>query len=448
LAIQNENDHIIFPSVFIALNSMTVEKNIFIQRIPDEIYAKAVDILAKKYHFLNGIENGGKMRLANYFVGVHSRLAEKFIAFIHHVIEQSQNAALSQVIVPEGFESAFENLTDFEKTGKFSFASFDMAVTENGLKNIEFQAIATYPFTAVQVNSFIQQALNLKNSTIFAHDKQATWQDFKTLYQTIMGGQNPAPIVLTDRNVPLQKTNFEFYATQTELDLPVEIVDIQDIFEKDHRLFYKTAHHKIEKIARLYNRVLPSEAIYEDHYPFSEKWRFRYDKPYKNLKFINHPRKLFEVSKRLLPYIQHPFNPPAVELATAASQFLNGALNYRDYVWKHKNGAAGFNLILSPTADILKKLASENCLSNYIAQQKVNYKIFKTDDNLEKVIELRFMTAHSENSINIVPLARIGHYTTDVQGNKIYKIHFGDNNRLGYGLAPVLIFEDGCNFSP
>ena len=160
------------------------------------------------------------------------------------------------------------------------------------------------------------------------------------------------------------------------------------------------------------------------------------------MKFINHPRKLFEVSKRLLPYLEHPFNPPAFELENVASEFLSGSLAYSDYVWKHKEGAAGFSLILSPTEAILKELIANKTLSDYVVQSKVNYKIFKTDDGLEKIVELRFMTAHTTEATNIVPMARIGHCVQQENGSMGYKIHFSDNNRLGYGFAPVLIFSE------
>ena len=415
---------------------------IFLQRIPDEIYTEAVNLLSNEYHFLNGTENGGRMRFANYFVGISQPLVDKFIAFINNLITQAINNDFPEMTLPEGFGSQAENLTDLEKTNKFSFGSFDMAVTEDSLQNIEFQAIATYPFTAAKLNQFIQDKLNFPNTYIFANDKNETWDNFIHIYQSIMGGKDKqTPIVLIDRNLQNQKTNFEFYATQKELGIPVTIVDIEDIFEKDKMLFYQTATNENKNIERLYNRVLPSEAIYEDHYPTASTWGFRYDKSYRDLKFVNHPRKLFEVSKRLLPYLEHPFNPPAFELENAALEFLHGSLAYGDYVWKHKAGAAGFSLILSPSEAILQELIENNTLSDYVVQSKVNYKIFKTDDGLEKIVELRFMTAHTTEATNIVPMARIGHCIRQENGSMDYKIHFGDNNRLGYGFAPVLIFS-------
>lgn len=416
--------------------------SVFLRRIPDDIYTEATQFLKQEYHFLNGIENGGRMRLANYFVGISSDLANDFIHFIKQVITLTQNDEFPKTVLPEGFESSLDNLNSYEKSGSFSFGSFDMAVTKDSLQNIEFQAIATYPFTAAKINSWLKERMNLKNAYVFANDKTTTWDSFLTIYQDIMGGKDKTPVVLTDRNLEHQKTNFEFYATQKELGLPLEIVDIKAIYEKNESLFYNKTDNQPQKIERIYNRILPNEAIYDDHYPNQNQWQLRYDKSYQDLIFINHPQRLFEVSKRLLPYLNHPFNPPAMELKSAAKEFLNGKLSYADYVWKHKEGAAGFSLILSPTEAILNELIEKNTLSDYIVQRKIHYKFFKTNDGLEKIIELRFMTAQTKDKINIVPMARIGHCVKQADGSEVYKIHFGDNNKLGYGFAPALIFED------
>ncbi len=415
--------------------------SITLERIPDEVYDEITQYLVDKYHFLNGSENGGRMRLANYFVRIKKPLVEKFIDFIQEIVIKTQHNAFPKMTLPEGFESSEGNLTKHEKLGGFSFGSFDMAVTSTTLQSIEFQAIATYPFTAAKLNTLLKNKLDLVDAYAFANDKNTTWEDFINIYQRIMGGGDKKPLVLTDRNLNHQKTNFEFYATQKELGLPVDIVDIESIFEENQSLFYKTATNKVQKIERLYNRILPNEAIYDDNYPNHPKWQLRYDKTYRDLTFINHPQRLFEISKRLLPYLEHPFNPPALELQHSAAQFLKGKLLYSDYVWKHKDGAAGFSLFLLPTEAILMKLIANETISNYIAQRKVNYHIFKTDDGLDKIIELRFMTAHTANTLNIIPMARIGHVLKNANNSLSYKIHFGDNNKPGYGFAPVLIFE-------
>jgi len=40
-----------------------------------------------------------------------------------------------------------------------------------------------------------------------------------------------------------------------------------------------------------------------------------------------------------------------------------------------------------------------------------------------------------------VPMARVGHITQSAEGVTKFKIHFGDNNKEGYGFSPVVIFK-------
>ena len=51
------------------------------------------------------------------------------------------------------------------------------------------------------------------------------------------------------------------------------------------------------------------------------------------------------------------------------------------------------------------------------------------------------MTATHHNKTIIVPMARIGHLTKSSTGETKFKIHFGDNNKEGYGFSPVVIFD-------
>lgn len=414
--------------------------NVFLKRIPDAVYHQIADTLHTDYHFLNGAEQGGRMRLANYYVGIRRGLADLFVDFIQQVVDLYKHQQLPEVDLPAGFAPVPANMTEDETNGGFSLGSFDMAVTENALQSIEFQAIATYPFTAARLNWLVQQALQLTEANIFVNHNDNNWDAFVDFYQTIFAAKSDDPIILTDRKLKGQKTSFEFYATQKELGLPVQLIDVTELYTKDNRLFFDN-NEIPQQVHRLYNRVLPSEAIYDDAYPDRSEWRFRYDVAHEGLTYISHPSKLFEVSKRLLPYIKHPFNPIAAELESVAPKFLDGSLKYQDYVWKHKEGAAGFSLILSPNEAILKSIIQKNELSHYIAQQKIHYKKFITDDGQEKIIELRFLTAHQGEQMHIIPMARIGHCEQGENGAEVYKIHFGDNNRMGYGFAPVLVFD-------
>jgi len=416
-------------------NGQEHKEDIFLERIPDDVYQKMVDLFSKQYHF----KNGERMRIANYFVGISEEVSTQFNQFIEGITQKIIDNKYPQLPVPKGFKPSPDNLLSTELNGNFSFASFDMAVIEGGLQNIEFQAVATYPISAAKLNQALLSNLSSSDAYIFADNPSTSWEDFIGMYKHIIAGEETEGIVLTDRQLSQQKTNFEFYATQRELKTPIDIVDMKDIYEKEGTLFY-TKNQQSIKINRLYNRILLAEALFEDNYPNNTRtWKFRFDKNYQALKFINHPIKLYDVSKRLSPYIEHSYNPACFELSETAQDFQSGKLKFKDYIWKHKWGGAGHRLILAPNSTILDSLSNE--LEDYIAQKKVNFKIFRTDDGQQKIIELRFMTATHDKKTIITPMARIGHVTQSSSGAVKFKIHFGDNNQEGYGFSPVIIFK-------
>ena len=422
-------------------------QEVFLERIPDRVYEELVDLLSEKYHFVNGPENGGRMRLAEYFLGIRKTTAEHFLGFIRQIIERAQMKRFPAPQIPAGFASHSSNLLPLEQQGGFSFGYFDAAVTEEGLQLIELDAFTTYHMTAAKMSHFLQERLCLPGSSVFVNEPAADWETFISLVQDVIAGEQQEGIVLTDRALETQKTSFEFYATQVELEKKIDIVDSRLIFEEEGQLFYRMSDtddaEQIKPLRRLYNRVLVLEAMVEDNYPHnSEKWNFRFDKAYAGMKFVNHPFRMVDISKRVLPYVSHPFNPPCYELIEVADQFRDGKMAFSDYVWKHKLGSAGRSNILLPNATILSELTKASTLSEYIAQRKVDFERFYTADGQEKIVELRFITVQSLDKLLVVPMARIGHAQENENGQVVYRIHFGDNNMYGYGLCPVIIFDE------
>ncbi len=407
----------------------------FIRKIPDATYLALVAEFEKLYHF----QNGDRMQIANYYVGVKKSLVRPFVDFIHQVYAHSMQGVFPSYPSLTGFDALPETLNTVENNGGFTFGSFDMAVSAQGLRNIEFQAVATYPISAAKMSQLLIQKLN-SNATTFVEEPELTWNDFIGIYKNIIQGDTSSETVIVDIEALHQKTNFEFYATQHELGGKISIVDASTIFENNNKLYYTTdTAVQAKQLHRFYNRILIADALYAKGYPASDFWKFRFDRAYEEVRFVNHPSKQFDISKRLAPYVAHPFNPACYELSEVVDQFREGVLRYEDFVWKHKWGAAGHALILSPSE---KKLMSiSDTIGDYIAQKKVNFHIFKTEDGLEKIVELRFMTAQHANGINIVPMARIGRVVRKKDGSIDYKIHFGDNNQIGYGFSPVLVFD-------
>ncbi|CAM1373492.1 hypothetical protein [Tenacibaculum xiamenense] len=412
--------------------NIDIHEFVKLERIPEKTYERILNYFESKYHF----KNGEKMQLGNYYVKLDKRFSDSFVAFIKEVLK-GKYENISSI---EGFKPSIETLIDIEAKGDFTFGSFDMAVTEKGLQNIEFQAVATYPISAAKMNTMVLNSISDSNAFVFAENMNTNWDDFIKFYNKIFQVEGSQEVVLVDREIDKQKTKFEFFATQKELNVPVKIVDIKEILENNDSLYYKNRNDFV-KIKALYNRVLITEALYKDNYPEdSDSWKFRFDKKYNDLKYLNHPIKQFEISKRLCPYIEHEYNPNCYELSNTKHLFKQNDLHYKDFVWKHKWGAAGNDLILEPNEEILESL--EEKISNYIAQEKIKYKVFTTDDQLDKIVELRFMTAAYGEELIIVPMARIGYVEKTDEGTLNYRIHFSDNNKKGYGFSPVVLYDN------
>ena len=160
------------------------QDDVFLQRIPDAVYQEIVDTFSEQYHFCNGLENGGRMRIANYFVGISTRLANSFNQFITTLEQEATDDRLPAFETPNGFAPQKENLLPTEHGGGFSMGSFDMAVTDEGLRNIEPQAVATYPISSALLNRVLLQHLpGVDDAFIFADGPQKGWDDFQQLYR-------------------------------------------------------------------------------------------------------------------------------------------------------------------------------------------------------------------------------------------------------------------------
>ncbi|XOF32756.1 MAG: hypothetical protein ACL93V_12085 [Candidatus Electrothrix sp. YB6] len=407
----------------------------FLERIPEPVYQELLETFAAAYGFINGKQ----LRMAEYFVGLHRSLADDLLSFIEKVTQEIRLNRLPLPAAPEGFAPAAENLLPFERKNCFSFAYFDAALTEQGIRIIEFQAFPTHSAVSVAMNNFLYEKLALPDSPLFPNAPNAQPEDFHRLMRQIICGDAENGIVITDRNLAGQKTNFSFYVVQEALGGKADVVDAKEIFERNGRLFYTHPDRGMQQVQRLYNRIVPTEAMVEDNYPADpEALPFRFDSRYRDLTFVNHPCKYLEISKGLLPYITDPLNPPCYELEETADHFFSGAWTCSDFVWKDKWGYAGHTNVLLPDLQLLEQLSKDNMLSRYIAQQKIPFEVFRTGDGLEKIVELRFMVVQSEDTQLITPMARIGHVHRTPGCGPVYKVHFGDNNMPGYGFCSVL----------
>jgi len=139
------------------------QDDILLEKIPDEIYDEITDMFFHQYHF----NVGEKSRFSNYFVKISRSLSDAFVGFIKEINKGLLEEQFPAMQAPVGFEPCPQNLLETELTGGFSLGSFDMAITENEMQNIEFQAVATYPFSAAILNKYLLDNMALENAFIF-----------------------------------------------------------------------------------------------------------------------------------------------------------------------------------------------------------------------------------------------------------------------------------------
>lgn len=144
-------------------------------------------------------------------------------------------------------------------------------------------------------------------------DETSYWD---LLARTIVGGQDPENVVLTEVDPWHQKTRPDFEVTAARLGIAV--VDISTLEPVGNKLHYRNSGGRLVPIHRIYNRAIADELIARNiRLPFdlAHPW---------DVEWAGHPDWYFLISKFSLPWLSpmaHPSVPPAVFL----NDFLDGA---------------------------------------------------------------------------------------------------------------------------
>lgn len=137
------------------------------------------------------------------------------------------------------------------------------------------------------------------------------------LGRTILGGQDPQTVVLTEVDPRHQKTLPDFEVTARRLGIAV--VDIASLESAGDRLHYRTATGIRVPIRRIYNRAIAEEMMTRN-----VRLPFDLERPW-NVEWAGHPNWYFLISKFSLPWLARSGKagelvPPAVFL----DEFLTG----------------------------------------------------------------------------------------------------------------------------
>jgi len=217
----------------------------------------------------------------------------------------------------------------------------------------------------------------------------------RTVGQAIVGGHDPAEVVLMDIDPVHQKTRPDFAATEQLWG--VRAVDVREVTREGRRLFYDRDGVRTP-IARVYNRVIPDDL---QRQTLALPFDYRDDL---DVEWTGSPDWFFQVSKFSMPFLRHPWVPRTFFLSE-----IERLPDDRDqWLLKPLFSYAGGGIIFAPTdAQIADIPDAERPL--YVLQERVAFTPVIDTPHGPTQAELRLMLVRDAGAYRLVlPLVRMG----------------------------------------
>ena len=210
----------------------------------------------------------------------------------------------------------------------------------------------------------------------------------------IVGGHDPAEVVLMEIEPSRQKTLPDFL--MTEQLWGVRAVDTAEITRQGRRLFYQRDGVQTP-IRRIYNRVIPDEL---ERKGVSLPFDYRDDL---DVEWTGHPEWFFRISKFSIPFLRHPSVP--------RTWFLNEVADLPDarerLLLKPLFSFAGGGIVFAPTDEQLAAIPRDE-RANYILQERVLFEPVIDTPHGPTQAEIRMMYVWTDRLRCVLPLVRMG----------------------------------------
>ncbi len=202
--------------------------------------------------------------------------------------------------------------------------------------------------------------------------------------KAVLGGHDPADVVLLEIDPENQKTAADFHAVRRLLDL--RICPLQDVRKRGRKLIYEG-----REIKRVFNRVIFDEIVRKD-----VQFDFRFSDDL-DIEWAGHPNWFYRLSKFSLPWFRHACVPPTQLLSDVAA--LPG--NLEDYVLKPLYSFGGRGVRVGPSREEVESIPPVE-RGDYILQQRVNFvPVLDTPRGPTKV-ETRILYIHDGSELHPV----------------------------------------------
>ena len=199
----------------------------------------------------------------------------------------------------------------------------------------------------------------------------------KTVGAAIVGGHDPAEVVLMEIDPEHQKTRPDFAAT--EQFWGVRAIDVRSVKKEGRHLFYDRDGRRV-RIRRVYNRVIPDDL---EHQAITLPFDYRDDL---DVEWTGGPDWFFRVSKFSIPFLRHPWVPRTVLLSDVKTM----PDDREAWVLKPLFSYAGGGVTFAPTdADIAAIPPDRRHL--YVLQERVAFTPLVNTPDGPTQTELRLM---------------------------------------------------------
>ncbi|MEP7143913.1 MAG: hypothetical protein ABI707_13620 [Ferruginibacter sp.] len=272
------------------------------------------------------------------------------------------------VIVDPRFKSLTEraipkDMMVSNETAYSDFIAFDFGVCENENGELEPQLIEMQGFPTI----FAFQAFHTAITGAYANmpDTHSAYLNGYTeatyvqlLKDIVVGGMDPASVILLEIYPEQQKTRIDFYCTEDLLG--IKTVCLTKLIGEGNKLYYENNGNKTE-IKRIYNRL-----IFDDLYQqkdlgniidFSHPWE---------VEWVSHPNWFYRISKYTLPLIRNPYVPSTFFL----DEIKEMPADLNNFVLKPLFSFAGMGVVIDITQWDIDNVKDPQ---NWILQRKVKY---------------------------------------------------------------------------
>ena len=269
------------------------------------------------------------------------------------------------------------------------FLAFDFGICEDGEGGyqpqlIEMQGFASlYGFQVYYPETLRRHfPIPANYSQFLSNLDQNSYLDL--LKRTIVGDCPPEEVILLEIRPHQQKTRVDFYCARDYLG--IQPVCLTELIREGRKLFYNhPVTHRKTPIRRIYNRVIFDE-LNKASAELGPHVNIRQDF---DVQWVTHPGWFYRVSKFTLPFIHHPYAPPAFFL----NELHQPPADLDNYVLKPLFSFAGSGVVIDPQLSDLDVPDPEN----WILQRKVKYADLIPTPDVPAKAEIRMMYLWPDN---------------------------------------------------